>query len=202
MITNKSFSDIQSQMNENGLVLTVGKPAARKFTGAQQGLAEGEYTPAIEGGMPSNKQIGRSGNEFQALAYKNAKGVTAQIGVNGIISTIMVLDVPTDAAKWDGKAPAKAFYRFGKLSDIGLPENQRAITNGADTTTLYDAVPFKLTKKVQYIVPEFEDYTRPDGTLGRRPLYKAGCTIRTVWAVEDYNKFPGAGNNTTLPAAE
>jgi hypothetical protein len=189
-------------MNEIGLVITVGKPAARKFTGDQQGLAEGEYKPAIEGGMPSNKQIGRSGNEFQALAYKNAKGVTVQIGVNGITSTIMVLDKATDAAVWDGKMPAKAFYRFGKLSDIGLTENQRTITNGTDTTTLYDATPFKLTKKVQYIVPEFEDMVRADGTPSRRPVYKAGCAIRTVWAVEDYDQFPGAGNNTVLPAAE
>lgn len=202
MITNKSFSDVQSQMNENGLVITVGKPAARKFMGEQQGLAEGEYKPLVEGGMPSNDQIGRSGNKFAALAYKNDKGVTVQIGVNGITSTIMVLDAATDAAKWDGKAPAHAFFRFGALSDIGLTENQRTITNGTDTTVLYDAKPFKLAKKVQYIVPEFEDFVRADGTPGRRPVYKAGCAIRTVWAVADYDKFPGAGNNTALPVAE
>jgi hypothetical protein len=202
MITNKNFNDIQSQMNDNGLVIVVGKPAARKFTGEQQGLAEGKYTPLVEGGMPANDQIVRSGNHFAALAFKNEKGTTIQIGVNGITSTIMVLDAATDATKWDGKASAKAFYRFGKLSDIGLTENQREITNGTDKTTLYDAQPFALKKRVQYIVPEFEDFVRPDGTPGRRPVYKAGCAIRTVWAVEDYDKFPGAGNNTTLPVAE
>ena len=198
MITNKNFSDIKSKMNDNGLVIVVGKPAARKFTGEQQGLSEGTYKPLVEGGMPANDQVGRSGNHFAALAFKNEKGTTLHIGVNGITSTIMVLDVATDAVKWDGKASAKAYYRFGKLSDIGLAENQCEITNGTDKTTLYDAQPFALKKKVQYVVPEFEE--SPDGR--RRPVYKEGCAIRTVWAVEDYDKFPGAGNNTTLPAAE
>ena len=199
MITNNSFSDIESKMNENGLVVTVGKPAARKFTGEQQGLAEGDYSPLIAGGMPANQQIGRSGRAFDALAFKNAKGATIHIGVNGITSPVMVLDSQTDATKWDGVAPAHSYYRFGKLSDIGLPANQKTITNGAKVTTLYDAQNFKLAKRIQYIVPEFEEGVRADGTQVRRPVYKPGCAIRSAWAVADYDKFAAAGTNTSLP---
>lgn len=199
MITNKSFSEIESQMNENGLVVTVGKPAAQKFTGEQQGLSEGDYTPLIAGGMPSNSQISRQGRPFEALAYKNTKGATIQIGVRGITSPVMVLDQPTDATKWDGVAPAHSFYRFGKLSDIGLAANQKTITNGAKVTTLYDAQNFKLAKRIQYIVPEFEEVVRADGTQVRRPVYKPGCAIRSAWAVADYDKFAAAGDNTSVP---
>ena len=201
MIANKSFSELQAVMQENGLILS-NAVAARKFTGDQQGLAEGVYKPLIENGTPANTQKGRSGREYAAIAFKNSKGVTINIGLSSIVSTIMVLDEQTDAQKWDGTAAAHAFFRFGKLSDIGLQENQRTSTNGVDQIVLYDAQPFELKKKVQYIVPEFEEFGREDGTIARRPVYKAGCAIRTVWAVADYDKFPGAGDNTSLPAAE
>lgn len=199
-IQNKSFAEVSSAMNNEGLVVSKSGKIARKFTGEQAGLAEGTYTPLIAGGMPSNEQKGRSGNPFDALAYKNAKGVTVQIGINGITSPIMVLDQATDATKWDGVMPAKSFYRYGKLSDIGLPANQKTITDGVNQTTLYDANEFTLSKKVQYIVPDFEEFTRADGSVGRRPVYKPGCAIRTVWAVGDFDKYPAAGDNTSLPA--
>lgn len=199
MITNNSYSDLEAKMNEQGLVMSSGKPAVQKFTGEAQGLSEGEYTPLVAGGMPANSQISRQGRPFDALAYKNAKGVTVQIGLRGITSPIMILDKPTDATKWDGKAPAHSFFRFGKLSDIGLAANQKAITNGAKQTTVYDAHGFKLAKRVQYIVPKFQEEVRADGTQVRRPYYEAGCEIRSAWAVADYDQFAAAGNNTSLP---
>lgn len=202
MITNVSFSDIESKLNENGLVMTSGKPAVTKFTGEAQGLGEGDYTPLIAGGSPANEQISRQGRPFSALAYKNAKGATIHIGLRGIVSPIMILDAATDASKWDGKASAHSYFRFGKLSDIGLAANQKVITNGVKQTTLYDAQNFKLAKRVQYIVPKFVEETRENGTVVRRPVYEAGCEIRSAWAVADYDKFAAAGNNTSLPVAQ
>lgn len=202
MITNNSFSDLESKLNENGLVMSSGKPAVQKFTGEAQGLGEGDYTPLIAGGMPANEQVSRQGRPFSALAYKNAKGATIHIGLRGIASPIMILDKPTDATKWDGKASAHSFFRFGKLSDIGLPANQKTITNGVKATTLYDAQAFKLAKRVQYIVPKFVEEVRDNGQQVRRPVYEAGCEIRSAWAVADYDQYAAAGNNTSLPVAD
>lgn len=200
MITNKSFDQIKKFFEENGLQISVGKAPLRTFTGEQQGLGEGKYTPLLAGGMPTVKQIGRSGNEYQAFAYKNSKGVTIYIGGSSVTSPIMVLDAKTDAVKWDGKMPAHSFFRFGKLNEVGKLANQQQIA-GTDTSVVYDAEEFTLSKQVQYIVPHFREETR-DGRVVRIPYYEEDCDIRTVWAVADYDKFPGAGNNTSLPATE
>lgn len=201
MLQNLDAAKLQQTMQDNGLVMST-SPDRTVFTGEQTGLTEGVYSPVMKGGTLSNEQVGRSGNKYNAIAFLDAKGRILNVGISSFANPIMILQSETADTKWDGKAKARSFFRFGATHKLFTqnadPKSVRSVVINGAAHKVYDMPNLALTKKVQYIVPEFEDGVNAQGQPVRRPVYKAGCQIRNVWATADYAENPGYGTNTEI----